>query len=318
MKNILIFGCGGFVGPYLAKEFKAHNYKVYGSDILDKKLLPLHNFYEYFCADILDSESIIKLIERVKPEYIINLAAVSSVGASWKIPQKTVEININGTLNILESVRKLELETRILLIGSSEEYAISDSKISEDYPLNSSNPYGITKIAQENFADIYRKIYGLDIITTRTFNHTGTGQPENFVLPGFVKQAAEIHNSGLNGKIYVGNLQVKRDFGDVRDMVSAYRMILESNTRKTTFNVGSGICYCLEELLQFIISLTSRKIEIEISSEKLRPSDNPVIWCNNSLLRSETGWAPKYTVFDAVRGMFASMTGEKAPPPQIT
>ena len=262
----------------------------------------------YEVMDMLNPENVMTLIDSTKPDYIVNLAAISSVGNSWHIPQKTISVNINGTLNILEAVRKLELRTRILLIGSSEEYAVSDSPISEDYPLNAGNPYGISKIAQENFAEIYRASYGLDIISTRTFNHTGIGQPDTFVLPSFVKQAAMIHNSGQSGKIYTGNISVRRDFGDVRDMVRAYRMILESSTSCKVFNVGSGFAYSLAELLDYIVSLASQKIEIVLSKEKFRPSDNPVIWCDNSLLKSETGWSAKYTVYDAIKGMFDAMT----------
>ena len=123
-----------------------------------------------------------------------------------------------------------------------------------------------------------------------------------------MRQAAKIHCSGSNGKIYTGNLSVRRDFGDVRDMVRAYRMILESNTTKTVFNVGSGVCHSLAEILDSIISLTSQNIEVVISPDKLRPADNPVIWCDNSLLRRETGWQPKYTIYDTLRAMFEAMT----------
>lgn len=307
MKSVLIFGSGGFVGSYLAREFYSHGFIVYGTDIAPLRS-PQDCFKEYVLMNMLEAEKVSMLIERTSPDYIINLAAVSSVGDSWKIPQKAVEVNINGTLNILEAVRNIGIKSKILLVGSSEEYAVSDSPISEGYPLNASNPYGITKIAQENFAEIYRRSYGLNIISTRTFNHTGIGQPEKFVLPSWVRQAAEIHKSGGNGKIFVGNLSVRRDFGDVRDMASAYRMILESDTRRTVFNVGSGVSRSLEEVLKYILSLVDGKAEAVVSREKFRPADNPVIWCDNSLLRSETGWEPKYTVFETLREMFGSMT----------
>lgn len=304
-KSVLIFGGAGFVGRYLAEEFDSHGYRVYGTDLIEHS----HKyFHAYTCMDMMNFPDVLKLIDYTKPGYIINLAVVSSVADSWNVPQKAVTVNINGTLNILEAVRMLKLKTRILLIGSSEEYAVSDKQISEDYQLNGNNPYGITKMAQEHFAQLYRSSYGMDIISTRTFNHTGIGQPDKFVLPAFVKQVASIHKTGKEGKMYVGNLSARRDFGDVRDMVSAYRMILESQTSRTIFNVGSGKCYCLEDLLMYIISLASAKIEVVVSSEKLRPVDNPIIWCDNSLLRRETGWTPRYTVYDAVRGMFLSMT----------
>ncbi len=308
-EKVLIFGAGGFVGSYLAEEFCSHGYEVFGTDIAELRA-SVPSLSRYDVMDMLNAEDVMSLIGSIRPDYIVNLAAISSVGDSWRIPQKTIAVNVNGTLNILEAVRQLELGAKILLIGSSEEYAVSDSPISEDYELNASNPYGISKIAQENFAELYRSSCGLDIISTRTFNHTGIGQPEKFVLPGFVSQAAKIHNSGKDGKIYVGNLSVRRDFGDVRDMVSAYRMLLESDTHSKVFNVGSGVCPSLAELLDYIVSLAAQRIEVIVSPEKLRPIDNPVIWCDNSRLKAETGWASRYTIYDTIREMFSAMTGE--------
>lgn len=141
MKSVLIFGSSGFVGPYLAEEFHSHGYKVYGTDIISLK--NPGSFHGYTCMDMLEYDGVLKLIESTVPDYIINLAAISSVGDSWKIPQKTVHVNVCGTLNILEAVRVSGLKAKILLIGSSEEYAVADSPISENYPLNANNPYGI-------------------------------------------------------------------------------------------------------------------------------------------------------------------------------
>ena len=304
MKDVLIFGCAGFVGKYLADEFSGNGYNVIGSDIAKTIRIPEGIISKYFSADLLDHNMVYEIIEKVCPDFIINLAAVSSVGLSWEIPQKTIDVNVNGTLNILEAVRKLKADPKILLIGSSEEYAVSDKPISEDYEINANNPYGISKVTQEHFAEIYRNEFGMRIINTRTFNHTGIGQPDKFVIPSFVKQAARIHKSGKPGIIFVGNLNAHRDLGDVRDMASAYRMILESDTKKNVFNVGSGQCYHLKEILDHIISLSDQKIEIAVDEKKLRPLDNPIIHCNNSLIRHEIGWEPKYTVFDAIDAMF--------------
>lgn len=306
MKKVLIFGCGGFVGEYLKKEFTSHGYSVIGADILPANNSLKNKIEMFYKVDLLEFDEVKKLIFDCMPDYIINLAAVSSVGLSWKIPQRTVDVNVKGSLNILEAVRAAEYAPKILLIGSSEEYSISNTKISEEYPINANNPYGISKVMQEQFAKLYRQEYGMQIITTRTFNHTGIGQPEKFAIPSFVKQAAEIHSSRENGVISVGNLAAKRDLGDIRDMVSAYRMILESNTNKTVFNVGSGNCYSMEEILKYIISLTPHRIEIKIDKDKLRPLDNPIIWCDNSLIRDEIGWKPQYSVFDAINMMFES------------
>lgn len=304
MKKVMIFGCAGFVGKYLAEEFSGNGYDVIGSDIEKTVQFPAGIISKYISADLLDQNMVYEIIEDVSPDFIINLAAVSSVGLSWEVPQKTIDVNVNGTLNILEAVRKIKADPKILLIGSSEEYAVSEKPISEDYEINANNPYGISKVTQEHFAELYRKEFGMKIVSTRTFNHTGVGQPDKFVIPSFVKQAARIQKSGKPGIIFVGNINAHRDLGDVRDMASAYRMLLESNSEKTIFNVGSGQCYHLKDILDYIISLCDQKIEIRVDEKKIRPLDNPIIHCDNSLIRREIGWEPKYTVFDAIDAMF--------------
>ncbi len=308
MKKVLIFGCGGFVGKYLSIEFISYNYQVYGTGNFEASDEVNDLINKYLIGDILDYPFVKELIKSIQPDYIINLAAISSVGESWKIPQKTIEVNTVGTLNILEAVRESDINPTILLIGSSEEYAVSNERISEDCPIIANNPYGISKVTQEQFSELYRNEYGMKIINTRTFNHTGIGQPTAFAIPSFVRQVADIHNSGKTGVIAVGNLDAHRDLGDVRDMVSAYRMILESNTKETVFNVGSGCCYHLKEILKYIISLSEQKIEIKVDSDKLRPLDNPIIWCDNSKIKNEIGWSPKYTVYDAIDLMFEKLT----------
>ena len=253
MKKVLIFGVSGFVGRYLVQEFLDHSYEVIGSD----KIKPenLSGEVKFEIADLLDTVKIEELVTKVTPDIIINLAAISSVGTSWKIPQVTMEINVIGALNIMEAARKAEKKPKILFVGSSEEYIASSSPINENTPLDASNPYGISKIAQERFAKLYREQYGLKIYCVRPFNHTGIGQKDSFVLPSFCKQVAEIEKSGKPGIIRVGNLKVKRDFSHVKDVVRAYRMIIESGDCDRIYNVGSGKAYSIEEVLKYIIKM---------------------------------------------------------------
>lgn len=308
MKKVIIFGCNGFVGKYLSEELVTHGYAVYGSDHSECNKNVKKNLEGYNNFELTDFNSVCQMISRIKPDVIINLAAISSVAASWSIPQQTVEVNLVGALNILEAVKNTSIETKIMLVGSSEEYAISTERISEEFPIVANNPYGLSKVAQEHFADLYRNEYGLRIVNTRTFNHTGFGQQEKFAIPSFVRQVADIHNSGKPGVIRVGNLNVKRDLGNVKDMVSAYRMILESNSKHSVFNVGSGTTYKMADILNYIVSLSEQPITIKIDSTKLRPVDNPVIWCDNTRLIEETGWKPQFTVYDAIDEMFEKMT----------
>ena len=227
MKKVIIFGVGGFVGNYLAQEFLAHDYQVYGSDIVE--CVKLDERVHYRQADLLDAGNVKQVIEDIVPDVIVNLAAISSVGMSWGMPQKTIEVNVVGALNIMEAARTLPQSPRILFVGSSEEYETTEADIDENIPLNANNPYGISKMTQENFAKLYRERYGMQIYCVRPFNHTGIGQKDTFVLPSFCKQVAEIEKTGKQGRMQVGNLTAIRDFSHVKDIVRAYRMIVESD-----------------------------------------------------------------------------------------
>ena len=302
MNRVLIFGAGGFVGSYLCKEFLNNGYKVSGTDKGEGIALPPE--VDFYKSDLMQSDEVENLISQIQPDIIVNLAAISSVGASWNIPQTTMTINVIGALNIMEAARKSEQKPRILFVGSSEEYVISERPMDEKTQLNANNPYGISKVTQEQFAKLYREQYGLKIYCVRPFNHTGVGQRDSFVLPSFCKQVAEINKSGKPGKIQVGNLKVKRDFSHVKDIARAYRMIVESDNCNQIYNVGSGNAYSLEDMLTYIIGLSNQSIEIEVNQNRIRPTDQSVICCDRSLIGKELGWEPRYDVYDALKEMY--------------
>lgn len=297
-----IFGISGFVGRYLAEELYNAGYEVSGCDRTGDTILP-HDILA-INLDVTDSQAVSNHISIIKPDCIINLSAISSVGKSWSIPQTTVEVNVIGAINILEAARKLENKPKILFIGSSEEYASSDKPLSEKSEIDANTPYGISKITQERFARLYSQQYGMKVYCVRAFNHTGVGQNETFVLPSFCKQVAEIEKSGHPGVVKVGNLGAKRDFGHVKDTVRAYRMILESDDYNEIYNVGTGVSYGLDELLKYIISLSSQEIRIEVEPSRVRPIDTPVTCCDRSLIKEKIGWEPKLTVFDALKEIY--------------
>lgn len=302
MKKVVIFGIGGFVGNYLAQEFLDHDYQVCGSDIVETAELPVGVVYRQ--VDLLDAESVRQVVEEAAPDVIVNLAAISSVGMSWGMPQKTIEVNVVGALNIMEAARTLPQSPRILFVGSSEEYETTEADIDENIPLNANNPYGISKMTQESFAKLYRERYDMQIYCVRPFNHTGIGQKDTFVLPSFCKQVAEIEKSGRPGSIRVGNLAAIRDFSHVKDIVRAYRMIVESDRCDRIYNVGSGQAYSIREMLEYIVSLCSCPVTIEVDPARVRPVDTPRICCDNRLIQAELGWQPEYTIWDAVKEMY--------------
>ena len=272
--KVVIVGAAGFVGKYLTRELEAAGHSVVTADLPE--------------VNLQNAAQVEALIEGAKPDAIVNLAAISSVGASWKCPADTISVNVNGTFNLLEAIRKHAPHAKTLLIGSAEEYAIPEGNkaLKETDPLEASNPYGISKIAQENFAQLYRKKYGMQIVCTRSFNHTGVGQTTTFALPSFVKQVAEIDKSGKPGKILVGNLSAWRDFSDVEDVVHVYRMLLENENEFDTYNVGSGIANRIEDLLKdVILKFTPAEIEIVVDPEKVRPVETPYLCADNTRVK---------------------------------
>lgn len=299
MKRVLIFGIGGFVGGYLTREFQQHGYEVYGSDAVDKH----PEGVPFYKTDLLNAETVAKLVAEVQPDAIVNLAAISSVGLSWKIPQTTIQVNVVGALNILEAVKACNPMPKVLFIGSSEEYAESDKPIKEDSPLNANNPYGISKMMQEKFVESYRNRYGMQVYCVRAFNHTGIGQNESFVIPSWCKQVAEISKSGKPGIMRVGNLNVRRDFSNVKDIVRAYRMVLESDNCSLVYNIGTGYSVLLKDLLEYIVSLSEQPISVEVDPSLIRPLDTPYICSDHSLITQKLGWEPEYTLFETVAEM---------------
>ena len=307
MATALILGANGFVGPWLARELSSLGYRVCGSDIQGHPSERLKCDL-YHAANLLDIESLKRLMETIHPDQVYNLAAVSSVGQSWRNPAQTMRVNVEGVVNLLEICRTMNPMPRVLLVGSSEEYAPSTEALSENSPIAANNPYGISKETQGRLANMYFHEYGLPIYRVRAFNHTGPGQAPTFVLSSWCRQAAEIEMSGCSGTIKVGNLDVARDFSDVRDVVRAYRMLLESNHAGAVFNVGSGTALPLRVLLSIITGFTKQHIKVEIDSMLLRRTDNAIIKCNNENLVKLLGWSPAFaletTLFDLYTSFF--------------
>ena len=292
MKRALIIGAAGFVGGYLARHLKT----AYGMDVAVTKLP--HETLEIegaavYDLDILKQEEITALLFKIRPDYIFHLAAQSSVGLSWKKPGLTVDINIKGSINVMDAARELYYKPKVLLIGSGEEYGhIRDGEtpITEDNMIRPGNIYAATKVCQNMIGNIYAKAYDMDIMMVRAFNHIGPTQAPMFVVADFCKQVAEIEKGLREPVIYVGNLSAKRDFTDVRDVVRAYALLIQKGSAGETYNVGSGHAVSIKEILDMIISLSDKEIKVEVDPNKLRPVDVPIIEADTGKLKAVTGW----------------------------
>lgn len=295
MKKVVIIGAAGFVGHYLID----HLYEQYGwsivatkmkAEILEKEEIKVVDL------DILEPESITALFEKERPDYIIHLAAQSSVALSWKNPQLTVDINIKGTCNVLEAVRTLDYKPRILLIGSGEEYGHirpEESPVAETNSVRPGNIYAATKACQNMIGNIYAKAYGMDVMMVRAFNHIGPNQLPIFVVADFCSQVAAIEKGEKEPVICVGNLAAKRDFTDVRDVVRAYGMIMLKGQSGVTYNVGRGTSIAINDILEKILAMSQTAIKVQIDEKKFRPVDIPDIVADTTLLQKDTGWKPE-------------------------
>ncbi|MEG2435037.1 MAG: GDP-mannose 4,6-dehydratase [Ruthenibacterium sp.] len=291
-KKALILGAAGFVGSYLADHLNESGEWSVCVTKMPHETLSIQNVAEYD-LDILQPAQIVTLLENIRPDVIFHLAAQSSVALSWKNPALTVDVNIKGTLHMLDAVRTVGLTPRLLLIGSGEEYGAvhpDEIPVREDTLPRPANLYAVTKNTQNQIGRLYAAAYGMDILSTRSFNHIGPNQTPTFVVADFCKQVAEMEAHQREAVIRVGNLSAKRDFTDVRDVVRAYEMLAKYGKMGETYNVGRGISTAIEEILHEILALSCVKIAVEVDAAKLRPVDVPEIRADVTKIKTATGW----------------------------
>lgn len=308
--RVLITGIAGFVGSHLVDYLAPSEIvEIHGTtrprSNLENIKHQLNRIYLHEC-NITDAFSVDKVIAEVQPDKIVHLAAQSFVPMSWNAPQDTMITNIIGTINLLEAVKKHALNAKILIAGSSEEYGLvlsEEMPIKEDNPLRPLSPYGVSKVAQELIGLQYAKSYGLNIVTTRAFNHEGPRRGEVFITSRIAKQIVEVE-LGIKNEIRLGNLEAIRDFTDVRDIVVAYWMLCCVETKKQVYNICSGKGITIQELLEKFLELSKIKNPvITIDPELFRPSDVPVLIGDSSRITSEINWSPTISLIITLRDM---------------
>jgi len=286
----LITGIDGFVGPYLKKHLLDNGFEVCGTDISSGEDVD----YE---VDLLDRGAVEDLIIKIKPDFIFHLAAQSSVKLSWENPELTMKVNVEGTKNILDAVKVNVPDSRILIISSADVYGVpAKLPLREDFDLKPVSPYGKSKLEQEKVA----LSYGLNVVVSRSFTHTGPGQKPIFVCSEFAKKIAEIENGG-RAVINVGDITVKRDFTDVRDIVRAYLLALQKCKFNEVYNVCSGKSYQIKQILDILLGFTDKNIEIKSDASKMRKSDIKELVGDNSKFSKITGWKPEIQLEETLK-----------------
>lgn len=311
-KKILITGFSGFVARYFVDYLYSLKIEaeIWGVDVRKPsydigQYLPLKIHFREL--DMTNIEELKNLFDTFIPDYILHLAAYSSVAYSWKSPAESFMNNSNIFLNLIKKVQEYNPDCRILSVGSSEEYGNVKKEnlpIRENESLQPTSPYAVARVSQEMLSKVFAEAFHMDIILTRSFNHIGPGQDERFVVPSFISRIMEIKEKGLLcGEIETGDVTVVRDFVDVRDVVRAYYLLLLRGKSGEVYNICSGEGVSLERLINLIAEQIGVEVSTRINSEFIRPRDNRVVVGSRFKIETELGWRPEISLENTIYDM---------------
>lgn len=303
-RTALVTGALGFAGRHLLTELERQTdwnliglARGHGSPVGRARLL---------ACDLRDADLVARVVDRYRPDIVVHLAAQSYVPKSIAAPGETIANNVSAQVNLLESCRTIGLDPTILIVGSSEEYGMiepGDLPLGEDQPFRPVNPYAVSKIAQDMLGLQYTLAYGMRIIRARPFNHFGPGQSDRFVLSTFARQVAEAEVGRIEPAVLTGNLDARRDFLDVRDVVRAYRLLIDDGDSGVVYNIASGVSHRIGDLLAKLIGFATVPIDVRLDPARTRPSDVPEIVGDSTRLRDATGWEPYFSMEQSLLDM---------------
>ncbi|MBI5265684.1 MAG: GDP-mannose 4,6-dehydratase [candidate division Zixibacteria bacterium] len=304
MKSPLAYvtGIAGFAGSYLAEELLAHGWRVAGSvydtEALDN-LSGIESKLQLERLDILNPDRIREHLQAINPDYIFHLAALASVGRSFEMERATYRVNFEGTVNLLQGARSCAGLKKLVMVSSADAYGVfrpAAKLLTETQPLNPISPYGIAKAAAEQTALYYFRQFGLPVCIARAFNHSGPRQRDDFVIPSFAKQIAQIEKGKQEPVIHVGDLTARRDLSDVRDIVRGYRLVAEKGKPGQVYQLCSGRSVAIKQVLQTLLNQSSAKIKVATDPTRFRKSDIPVLRGSSRKAGRELGWTLRYTL----------------------
>lgn len=316
----LVTGVSGFVGSHLVELLRAEHPEVEVLGLVrwrseDPQRLSLREV-QILEGDLLDAVSVIRAVETAQPDLVFHLGASSSVAGSWDAPNEMVQVNVLGTLHLLEALRMARSPARVVLACSAEAYGVvrpEELPIVEDQPFRPVSPYAVSKAAADLFGFQYHRSYGLHTVRLRLFNHCGPRQSSRFVVASLARQVAEIEAGLRAPHILVGNLEVRRDFVDVRDAVRAYWAAATAGEPGAAYNVCSGRTHSIREVLHGLLAFSPAKVDLVTDPSRRRPADLEVLQGDASAFRSLTGWAPRIpferTLHDTLEYWRATIAG---------
>jgi GDP-4-dehydro-6-deoxy-D-mannose reductase len=289
----LITGGKGFVGQWLAAHLMDHGDEVAVIDIE---------------TDVADGAAVRRVMTDVAPDAVYHLAAMTHVGESWENPSQVLRVNVLGTAEILAAARAVPSAPRVLVVSSAEVYGVvtpDQLPLGEDAPTVPASPYAASKLAAEAVALQAWRGYDQPVVVVRPFNHIGPGQSPNFFVPALAKRIVEARRSGATS-LAVGTLTTRRDFTDVRDVVAAYRLLVESGELGGVYNVCSGVDVAMSEVAALLLGLAGTDLTLETDPALVRPVDVPVLRGDAHKLRAATGWLPRIPLATTLADVLAS------------
>ncbi len=319
--RVLVTGGGGFAGLHLLRELTLRGglqltATYIGRAPTARECGPELAGVEWVLADLTDARSLQDVIEQVQPRQVYHLAGQASVGASFADPLATWEVNATGTVRLMEALgSRGDYPVRVLLISSAEVYGavpLREQPIGEDQLYRPITPYGGSKAAAEIAALQAGRARGIEVVVARSFNHIGPGQDERFVMASMAKQLAALRALPVEERILrVGNLEVERDFLDVRDVARAYRFLMDEGAPGAAYNVCSGRAVSLRDIVERLVELSGSGARVEVEAARVRPADIPSLAGDNTRLRA-LGWEPRHGLDDTLRDLLAA-AGAAAP-----
>lgn len=298
---LLITGGSGFVGSHLLEYLLSRGFT--NISITDRAMTSRTDGVQGFSVDLTDAQATQACFEQCRPEYIVNLASVASVGDSFQKADSMMHSNSALMLSVLTAMQSVVPSARLLQVSSAAVYGLVADDIAqsqdESTPLKPINPYAVSKLTQEFLAQAYARSYNLDVVIVRPFNHTGERQTTAFAIPAFAEQIVQIER-GERELLSVGNVDAVRDFTDVKDIVVAYELLLEKGLSGEVYNLGSGRGYSMQQMLDLLIENTTANIRYERKESLVRPLDIPVSIADNRKIRA-LGWTPTHNIKDTVQ-----------------
>ncbi|HSK11172.1 MAG TPA: GDP-mannose 4,6-dehydratase [Vicinamibacterales bacterium] len=302
---VLVTGAAGFAGSHLLDLLAAEKAAVVAWRRPGERLPapPTGTGCRWMEVDVLDRAAVERAIGEVRPSAVYHLAGVAHVGRSWDDSAKTLAVNVLGTWHVLAALASLPSPARALVTGSALVYRQQDRAIREDDPIGPASPYGLSKLAQELTALHAARELGVRVVVTRSFNHIGPRQEPTFSSASFARQVARIEAGLAPPELRVGNLDPRRDLTDARDIVVAYRRLLEQAPSGRVYNVCSGRAVRVGDVLQGLVALAHTPIAVRVDEALLRPHDAPLVLGDPSRIREETGWVPRIPLASTLRDL---------------